>query len=164
MCLLQVSLVPLIFERLITMKREKLLDAWKKYKSAILYLIFGGLTTLINIVSYSLLYYLAELSNSISNVLAWVFSVLFAFITNKLFVFENKSFALTAFLFEIGSFFLCRLATGVLDLGIMYLFVDVLKYNALLMKILSNIIVIILNYFASKFFVFKKKEKEDEST
>ena len=142
---------------------NKLLDFLKKHKSAILYLVFGGLTTLINIVSYSLLYYVAQISNSVSNILAWVVSVLFAFITNKLFVFEKKSFAFAAFLFEIGSFFLFRLATGVLDLAIMYLFVDILEYNALIMKILSNLIVIILNYFASKFFVFKKKEIQDEN-
>ena len=129
----------------------------KKYKSAILYLVFGGLTTLINIVAYSLLYYIADMSNSLSNVLAWIVSVLFAFITNKLFVFENKGFALTNFLFEIATFFLCRFATGVLDFVIMYVFVDVLEYHAFLMKILSNIIVIILNYFASKFFVFRKR-------
>ena len=133
------------------------MELLKKYKSTILYLVFGGFTTLINIVVYSLLYYICSISNSLSNVIAWVVSVLFAFITNKLFVFENKSFAFAKLLYEIGTFFLCRLATGGLDLLLMYFFVDICSFHALLMKVISNVIVIILNYFASKLLVFKKK-------
>lgn len=139
-----------------------MIELFKKHKEAILYLVFGGLTTLVNIVTYTLLYYLAGVSNSMSNVYAWILSVVFAYITNKLFVFENKSFAMPKLLVEIGSFFSCRLLTGLLDIGIMFLFVDVLAWHALLMKILSNIIVIILNYIASKFIIFKKG-KEDEA-
>lgn len=141
---------------------QRVIELFKKHKEAILYLVFGGLTTLVNIVTYTLLYYLAGVSNSMSNVYAWILSVVFAYITNKLFVFENKSFAMPKLLVEIGSFFSCRLLTGLLDIGIMFLFVDVLAWHALLMKILSNIIVIILNYIASKFIIFKKG-KEDEA-
>ena len=129
----------------------------KKNKEAILYIVFGGLTTLVNIVTYSAFYYVAALNNSLSNIIAWIISVVFAYITNKLFVFENKSFAFPLIFVEIGSFFACRIFTGLLDLGIMYLCVDVLAFHALVMKILSNIIVIVLNYIASKFFIFKKK-------
>ena len=96
-------------------------------------------------------------SNVISNVIAWVISVLFAFITNKLWVFESKSFNFKLFVKELGSFTVCRVATGVLDLGIMFVGVDLLKGPAIILKIASNIIVIILNYVMSKIFVFKKK-------
>jgi putative flippase GtrA len=133
-----------------------MLEFLKKYKEVISYLFFGGVTTLVNIVCYSLLYYIAGISNTVSNVIAWVVSVLVAYVTNKLFVFENKGIAFPAILVEIASFFGCRVLTGVMDVAVMYLFVDVLLLNALLMKIISNVLVIILNYIASKFFIFRK--------
>ena len=128
-----------------------------KYKFIILYGIFGVLTTVINIGVYGVLYSGLGVSNVISNVIAWVISVLFAFITNKLWVFESKNFNFKLFVKELGSFTVCRVATGVLDLGIMFVGVDLLKGPAIILKIASNIIVIILNYVMSKIFVFKKK-------
>ena len=136
---------------------SKIKDLLRKYKFIILYGIFGVLTTLINIVSYSLFYSVFGVSNVISNIIAWVISVLFAFITNKLWVFESKSFEFKLFMAELGNFTLCRLATGLLDLGIMFVGVDLLKGPAIILKVVSNIIVIILNYVMSKVFVFKKK-------
>ena len=128
----------------------------KKYKFIILYGIFGVLTTIVNIATYGILYRCFDVSNIVSNIIAWVMSVLFAFVTNKLWVFESKSFNFSLFIKELGSFIVCRLATGVLDLGIMFLGVDLLKGPAMILKVVSNIIVIILNYVMSKFFVFKK--------
>ena len=128
-----------------------------KYKFIILYGIFGVLTTVINIGVYGVLYSGLGVSNVISNVIAWIISLLFAFITNKLWVFESKSFNFKLFVKELGSFTVCRVATGVLDLGIMFVGVDLLKGPAIILKIASNIIVIILNYVMSKIFVFKKK-------
>ncbi len=129
-----------------------------KYKEVILYLIFGILTTLINIVTY----YLCDkigLSTAVSTVIAWVLSVLFAFITNKIFVFASKTYDLKKLFKEIISFFTMRVLTGILDLVIMIVFVDILHLNGLLIKILSNIIVIILNYVFSKVLVFKNKNQ-----
>ena len=128
----------------------------KKYKFIILYGIFGVLTTIINIATYGVFYSVLGVSNVISNIIAWVLSVLFAFITNKLWVFESKSFDFKLFMKELGSFTVCRLATGALDLGIMLVGVDLLKGPAMILKVISNIIVIILNYVMSKVFVFKK--------
>lgn len=136
---------------------NKIKDLLKKYKFIILYGIFGVLTTVINIVSYSLLFEVFGISNVVSNIIAWILSVLFAFITNKLWVFESKSFDFKILMKELGSFTACRAATGVLDLGIMFVGVDLLKGPAIILKIASNIIVIILNYVMSKIFVFKKK-------
>ena len=92
----------------------------KKYKFIILYGIFGVLTTIINIVTYGVFYSVLGVSNVISNIIAWVLSVLFAFITNKLWVFESKSFDFKLFMKELGCFTVCRLITGALDLGIMF--------------------------------------------
>lgn len=135
---------------------EKIKKLLKKYKFIILYGIFGVLTTIINIVTYALCYDMFNISNVVSNIIAWVLSVLFAFITNKIWVFESKCFDFKIFIKELWNFIVCRLATGALDLGIMYVGVDLLKGPALILKIASNIIVIILNYVMSKLFVFKK--------
>lgn len=133
---------------------NKGIKIYNQYKMPILYIFFGGLTTLVNIVVYFICYDISKLSNVVSTVIAWILSVIFAFITNKLYVFESKSGSL---LYEISTFFTCRLGTGILDVGIMYFTVDILKWNALLMKIISNVIVIVLNYILSKVIIFKKK-------
>lgn len=129
------------------------INIYNQYKMPILYIIFGGLTTLVNIIVYFVCYDVLALSNVLSTIIAWILSVIFAFITNKLYVFESKS---NSMFYEISTFFGCRLGTGILDVGIMYLTVDILKWNALLMKIISNVIVIVLNYILSKVIIFKK--------
>ncbi len=133
----------------------------EKYKAIILYGIFGVLTTLINIVVYEAFYRYAGWSNVVSNIVAWVAAVLFAFVTNKLWVFESKTTEKKALMFEIASFFGCRLATGVLDLAIMYVAVDEMALNSTLMKCISNVIVIIVNYIASKLLIFKNSGNAD---
>jgi len=132
---------------------NKGLKIYNQYKMPILYIFFGGLTTLINIVAYFVAYNICKISNVPSTVIAWILSVIFAFITNKLYVFESKSKSL---LYEISTFFACRLGTGILDVAIMYVSVDILFFNALIMKILSNVLVIVLNYIFSKLIIFNK--------
>lgn len=134
-----------------------------RYKSIILYIFFGGLTTLINIVSYYIFknYVFSDLpflANTLGNAIAWLFSVLFAFVTNKIWVFESKSWNRNIIIKEIISFFSFRFATGLVDMGIMIIGVDFLKFNDLITKILSNIFVLISNYIGSKFFIFKKNK------
>ncbi len=128
----------------------------KKYKSFIAYAFWGVCTTVINIAVYYLLYSISEIANVPSTVIAWIASVVFAYITNKLFVFDSKSFRLGVVAREIVSFFGCRLLTGVMDIAIMYFAVDVFGLNSMLWKIISNILVIILNYIAGKLIIFKK--------
>ena len=128
----------------------------KKYKDIIAYLFFGVCTTVINVCVYEICYTKGHIPNVISTIVAWCIAVLFAFITNKLFVFNSKSFAVNVLFQEIVSFFTCRLITGLLDLVIMYIAVDCLIQNALLWKIISNILVIVANYIASKLIIFKK--------
>lgn len=128
-----------------------------KYKSMINYVIFGVFTTVVNIVAYTVCYDYIGISNVGSNIVAWLLSVIFAYATNKVWVFGSTSFELKVLVYEILSFFGCRLATGALDLAIMYVTVDVLGYNSILMKCISNVIVIVSNYVASKLIIFKKK-------
>ncbi|MTV81976.1 GtrA family protein [Secundilactobacillus folii] len=126
---------------------------FKQYQSVISYLFFGGLTTLINIVVFALLQ--PKMNYQIANVIAWFLSVLFAFITNKLWVFNSKSLKLGTILRETFSFFAFRLASLAIDLLIMYVGITLLSGNPLLVKIIDNVIVVILNYFFSKWFIFR---------
>lgn len=127
----------------------------KKYKQEILYLVFGGLTTLVNILCYYIVYNALKIPNVLSTAIAWIISVLFAFVTNRIFVFESKAKGFKNILREISAFFVCRLLTGGMDVLVMWLAVDVMDWNGMLWKIISNILVIILNYFASKRLIFK---------
>ncbi len=138
---------------------KKIYDIYLKYKEVILYLVFGGLTTLINIVSYALFTRVCGLDTILSTSLAWIVSVAFAYITNKIYVFESKTDSIGAFFRECISFFGCRLATGIMDIAIMYIAVDELGFPDMIMKIISNILVIVLNFIFSKIFIFKGSEK-----
>ncbi len=131
-----------------------------KYRSPILYVFFGGCTTLINWAAYYLLYSVAGVRNVPSTVIAWILAVAFAFITNKLWVFDSRAFDKKTLLREIWTFTAARLATGVLDVVVMYFAVDVFALNANVWKLLSNVVVIVLNYVFSKLIVFKRTGPE----
>ena len=136
---------------------KKIWDLYLKYKEPILYLVFGGFTTLINIVAYAVCKHLMGIDTITSNAIAWVLGVAFAYVTNKIFVFESKTDTLSALLKECMSFVWCRLATGVMDMVIMYVTVDCLHWSDMIMKILSNVLVIVLNFVFSKLIIFAKK-------
>ncbi|MBP5328462.1 MAG: GtrA family protein [Spirochaetaceae bacterium] len=141
-----------------------------KLKELFLYGVFGVLTTILNIALYRILS--GIMNHLIANAIAWVICVLFAFLTNKVFVFESKSFETKLVLKELAAFTAARLATGVFDELFMFTAVDLLKCGqmnleafgltingATIAKIISNIIVIIFNYIFSKLFIFAKKDK-----
>lgn len=136
---------------------KKLADLYRKHQEGMRYLIFGALTTIVNIVVYSLLYYSLHISNATSNVIAWIVAATAAYITNKYYVFNSKVNTKIELLKEIAYFYGCRLLTLVIDEGIMIITVDKWGWNGLLMKVLANIIVIILNFVFSKILIFKKK-------
>lgn len=129
----------------------------KKHKAFIAYGVFGVLTTIVNIVTYNYCYNIAGISNTLSNIAAWILAVTFAYLTNKVWVFGSHSWKLDVLRREIPAFISCRLATGVMDIIIMYICVDILGGPAVIMKILSNVLVIVLNYVFSKLVIFKKK-------
>ena len=126
-------------------------------REGIAYLIFGVLTTVIDYVISNLLYYIWKMDPVPAQTIAWVAAVLFAFVTNKWWVFESKNLQLRAMMQEFVSFVSCRLFTGACDLLIMYVFVDCMGMNDLFIKIASNVLVVILNYVASKLIIFRKK-------
>lgn len=143
---------------------DKLKAYWSKYREMLTYLIFGGLTTLVNIVVYWLLAH-AGLPTGPATVTATAVSILFAYATNRRWVFESRTHGKAAWK-EFISFIGCRLSTLVLDLVIMSVGVDMLgprmvapaqmELWGLLVKLLANILVIIVNYIFSKRIIFRK--------
>lgn len=128
-----------------------------KNEEAIKYIFFGVLTTAVSFIVYYLLYNIADFSAAASNGISWFFAVVFAFITNKFYVFSSSSWDPCVFIPELGKFFGCRIFSGVAETAILYITVDCLSYNGNFWKIITAVLVVILNYFASKFFVFDKK-------
>ena len=137
---------------------DKIIELCKKYKSVILYLVFGVLTTIVNIVAYFLLDFNRLFNTVINTSIAWVVAVIFAYVTNKKWVFESKVKGFKDNFKEMMSFFGCRIATGLMDVGIMFVFVDILRYDDMIIKIASNVLVVILNYVGSKLLVFRNKD------
>lgn len=123
-----------------------------KYKEVIMYLIFGVLTTVVNIVVYYMMADMLQVHYMISNIVAWFLSVLFAYITNRKYVFESMS---NEIIKEMVSFFGARLATGIMDMAFMWIFVGLGLLPDFVAKVITNVIVIIANYILSKLVVFK---------
>lgn len=135
-------------------------NIYKKYQEIIKYLIFGILTTIINLLTYYLLVYAIFNPNNplelqITNIISWFISVAFAYITNKKYVFNSQNKNITK---EILKFFSSRISTLLLDIILMFTFVTILNLNDKIIKIVVAIIIIILNYILSKLLVFKTKE------
>lgn len=128
---------------------------YNKYKDLIPYAVFGVLTTLVNILIYWTLSHGLGFKVVPSTVIAWIVSVMFAYITNRKWVFHSEACSSKEIIKEMTTFFGCRLATGILDWIIMFVFVDLLSYNDVVIKVIANVIVIVLNYVASKVFIFR---------
>lgn len=135
---------------------KKLLALVKKYRDILLYLVFGVLTTLVNYAVYLPLYNYAGVSASISNAVAWTAAVAFAFLTNKPFVFGSHDWHLKTLLPELGKFLGCRVGSGLAETAILFVTVDALHWNGNDWKLVTSVLVVILNYVASKLLVFKE--------
>ncbi len=138
---------------------EKIKEIYKKYKEIINYLIFGFLTTVINFVSYYICARIFLIDEVISSILAWFISVLFAYITNKLLVFDQHTDNIKFLIKEMVSFFLARIASGILfDVGTFAVMVKVLHINDIISKFITQVMTIITNYLLSKLVIFKTKK------
>lgn len=126
-----------------------------KYKEIIIYGICGIITTLINIAVFHGCYEICAISLFVSNTVAWVLAFVFAFISNKVWVFQSREWAGKRAVREMLSFLFARLSTLLLDTLLMWLMVDVIYMNSTLSKVCSNVITIVINYIASKFIIFK---------
>ena len=115
------------------------------------------MTTLVNFVVYLGLKNLFGVPMVASNIIAWAVSVLFAYVTNKIYVFESKDTSPRAILRELFSFVAARIFSGVVDTGMLVILVDYCHMNDLVVKIMAQVVVIVLNYVFSKLWIFKKK-------
>lgn len=140
---------------------EKIKELYTKYKEIINYLIFGALTTVVNIVTYAIFARLFHVDEVVSNIIAQIISILFAYVTNKIYVFESKSTKLKDILREMISFFGCRIFTAVLDTLLFSFMIKILFMNDLIAKCITQVVVIVLNYVFSKLIIFRKKDKKD---
>jgi putative flippase GtrA len=130
-----------------------MMSDWIKIdRELILYVVFGAFTFFVNLISYFFFANMLGINYLISNAIAWFLSVLFAYITNRIWVFESKS---PNILKEMSLFFGGRIFSGVVDMLLMYTFIDLLVLDSTISKIIVQIIVIILNYIFSKLIVFK---------
>lgn len=136
-------------------------ELFKKYYEQIAYLFFGGCTTLVYLIAYYVITRAIGLDAMTATVLSWIISVTFAYVTNKLWVFESRTVTKHELLKEITSFYSCRLFTLGVDMLITFVFVSKLKYPDMIIKIIANIIVILLNYILSKLIIFRNKVKEE---
>ena len=135
---------------------KKIRSLIEKYFDILSYLFFGVLTTAVNYLVYLPCYNLWGLSGTASNVIAWVFAVAFAYVTNKPFVFRSHDWSAKTVIPELTKFVGCRLGSGGLETLIILVTVDLLGWNGNVMKLITSVLVVVLNYIASKLLVFKK--------
>lgn len=146
-----------IFDRLLA---TRLLRRWQplyqKHKAVLLYLLFGGLTTVISIGTFWVGHRVLQLNEHFSNVISWVLAVLFAFLTNRVWVFSAPTNNAKAFWQQLFRFYGGRLTTLAVEELLLFVFITVLKINGMVVKVGAQIAVLILNFVVSKWFVFKK--------
>lgn len=138
---------------------KKLRSLVEKYWDVLSYLFFGGLTTVVNYIVYLPCFNWLHLSASVSNVIAWAAAVAFAYLTNKPFVFKSHDWSAKTVIPELTKFVGCRVGSGALETAILFVTVDLLKWNGNVIKLVVSVLVVVLNYFGSKLLVFRGKEK-----
>lgn len=136
------------------MKRAK--KIYNRYKEYILYVVFGGFTTIISWGVFYVCTHIIKMDVVPGNIISWILAVAFAYATNRKWVFESKARGLRPILKEIIEFTAGRLVTLGIETAALWLTVDILKWNDMVMKILISIIVLILNYVFSKFIAFRQ--------
>ena len=128
-----------------------------KYWDILIYLVFGVLTTVVNYAVYLPVYNFCGISAAVSNMIAWVVAVIFAFLTNKPFVFHSYDWSAKTVVPELIKFVSCRLASGVMETVILFLAVDCMNWDGNIWKLITQVLVIIINYVGSKLLVFRNK-------
>ncbi len=127
-----------------------------QYKELIVYGVCGALTTIVNYAIYFVCTKSFSIHYIVSNIIAWVFSVIFAYLVNKIYVFASLDWSRRKLLKEIWQFVAARIFSGVAETLLLILFVDMMGYCDTIIKIIAGIAVIIINYLFSKWVIFKK--------
>ena len=135
---------------------EKLKQLFRRYYDLIVYLVFGVLTTVVNYLVYLPCYNILHLSSSASNVVAWVFAVIFAYLTNKPFVFRSLDWSAKTVVPELLKFVGSRMGSGGAETLFLFVAVDLMALDGNWCKLIASVAVVVLNYVSSKLLVFRK--------
>ncbi len=148
---------PDIFDSIMHLPVFRIMEpVYIKYKEVLLYLMFGGLSFVLNIVLFILLNGLLHINELGANVICWVACVLFQYVTNRTWVFDGKTDTAGELIKQMESFFGGRIFTLVVEEAILAVFITWLKFNSIAVKIAAQVVVIVLNYIISKMIVFRK--------
>ena len=147
-----------IFDKIMDLPGLRVLNPlYKKHKEILLYLFFGGCAFLISIGSYSIADVIFGINELIANIISWILAVLFAFFTNRIWVFQSATDTVNAFFSQMIHFFGGRVATLLVEEAIIFVFITILDFRSVPVKAAAQVVVIVLNYIISKLWVFKKK-------
>ena len=148
---------PDIFDRLMHLPVLNIFEPfYKKHKEMLLYLFFGGLTFVTSVITYAFFNVSLGMNELVANIFFWFLAVLFAFFTNRIWVFDGKTNGEKEFLVQMINFFGGRVATLVVEEAILFVFITKLGFGSMVVKIAAQVIVIVLNYVISKLWVFRK--------
>ena len=136
---------------------QKIRDLIVKYWDIVSYLFFGVCTTIVNYLIYIPCYNFWRISATVSNMIAWVVTAAFAYLTNKPFVFKSHDWSAKTVIPELTKFIGCRVGSGAAETLILFLAVDLLGWNGNIWKLVTQVMVVVLNYIGSKLIVFRKK-------
>lgn len=136
--------------------KKRIVALWNR--DAVRYVFFGGCTTLINLVCFWLLRHFTPLSINLSNVISIFLAIIFAFLVNAGFVFHSKTKGFKGKLIEFAKFFGGRLSTMLIEVGGVWLLAEVIRIDEFFAKFSTQFIVFVLNFFISKYFVFRRKK------
>lgn len=147
-----------IFDKIMGLPGLRILEPfYQKHKEILLYLFFGGLTFLVSIASYGYCNLVLGINELVANVISWILAVSFAFLTNRIWVFQAPTHSAAEFVAQLVTFFGGRVVTLVVEEVLLLVFITWLHFPSMLIKILAQVIVIVLNYVISKLVVFRKK-------
>lgn len=135
---------------------QRIRDLVIKYRDIVSYLFFGVCTTIVNYLIYIPCYNFAGMSATVSNMIAWVVAVAFAYLTNKPFVFKSNDWSAKTVIPELTKFIGCRIGSGAAETVILLVAVDLLGWNGNIWKLVTQVMVVVLNYIGSKLLVFRK--------
>lgn len=133
------------------------------YNETMRYLFIGGCTTLVNLITFAVFCDVLDMNVTLGNVLSIILAILFAYVSNKIFVFSSKTEGLKDMFSELCRFVGGRLSTMAIEVGGVYLIYNMMGYPKMAAKLITQILVIIGNYFISKFFVFRNRDGEQKN-
>lgn len=137
-----------------------IIKIYRKYKEAIDYLFWGGVAFFLSMILFYLFANIMDIYEQIANILSWIICVIFTYFTNRTFVFQSKVKGLKNIFKEFKDFVTARLLTLVMENAILFLLIDLLTINNMISKLVGQFVVIVSNYFLSKLWIFKKKNKK----